>query len=452
MARLQAQEAYTETHPVLPDGMQRSDVERLLRRTAPIVGLNDGQLVVLLSMIEETRPSDWINPEIEPVCFARQTNIAALAGKDERTVRRIEHELEHRFGYLIKDIGLNGQRCRYRQADGTEFRQGLVFTPLIEMIPDLLAIADRIEASRAGRTVVKQKISAAKRIVREQIILLQARFPVSETLQALTEVFLGWPTRFYASTPLEGLQEHLGEVLELVERITAFVQQRSTTEPQQEQPVRQADSMAHSSQDVREASTDHCGYIDVNNPSLSDTPDIHDRPYIQDTNQENFVICNTHVDKRPDCKQSDDRHILTSPNGSVNCLDKKHLDADGARKSLFLENLNPRKLFHLGTGDMQDNVALYQGDAPYPSEMNFILAAIDRAHSLGISKHAYDLATDQMGDFAAALCILIIDRNVSHPVTPIKSPGGVLRAMTARHAKGQLYIERSLIGLSARQD
>lgn len=448
MALLQAQAAYTETHPVLPEGMQRSDVERLLRRTAPIMGVNDGVLVVLLSMIEETRPSDWTNPEIEPVCFARQTNIAALAGKDERSVRRIEHQLEHRFGYLVKDIGLNGQRCRYHQADGREFRQGLVFTPLIEKIPELLAIAEQIEAARTSRTVVKQKISAAKRVIKERIIALQARFPRSEALQALTEVFLGWPTRFYASTPLEGLQEHLGEVLELVERLMGFTAAQERLAPAEDaEPTHHS----HPSRHGVDTPTGACGENNVEHPIMSGPPDIHDRPYIQDTNQENFVTCNASVNKWPDCKQSGADLITATPNGSASCLEKRMFEAEAAHNPSFLEKLNPMRLFQLGSEHMQDHVALYQGSAPYPAEMHFILAAIDRAHSLGISKHAYQLATDQMGDFATALCILIIDRNINHPTTPIKSPGGVLRAMTARHAKGQLYIERSLIGLSQRE-
>ncbi|WP_368040317.1 hypothetical protein [Ruegeria atlantica] len=56
-----------------------------------------------------------------------------------------------------------------------------------------------------------------------------------------------------------------------------------------------------------------------------------------------------------------------------------------------------------------------------------------------------------MGDFAAALCVLIIDNNVDHPDTPIQSPGGVLRAMTARHQAGQLRLNQSLIAIRKRK-
>lgn len=83
--------------------------------------------------------------------------------------------------------------------------------------------------------------------------------------------------------------------------------------------------------------------------------------------------------------------------------------------------------------------------------MNFIEASIDRLPELGIHKSAYNAALDQMNDLTVALCILIIDRNRFHPDTPIKNPGGVLRAMTRRQAAGELNIVGSLIGLKDRQ-
>ena len=94
--------------------------------------------------------------------------------------------------------------------------------------------------------------------------------------------------------------------------------------------------------------------------------------------------------------------------------------------------------------------AAVQGDRHQPTVMDFILASIDRLAELGINKSAYNAAIDQMGDMATALCILIIDRNRFHPETPIKNPGGVLRAMTQRHGSGHLNLVGSLIGLSER--
>jgi len=430
MAHLQAKQTYMENHPVLPDGMQRSDVERLIRRCAPVIGMNDGQLIVLLSMIEETRPSDWINPEIEPVCFARQTNIAASAGKDERTVRRIEHQLEHRFGFLIRDVGLNGQRCRYRVSGGTEFRQGLVFSPLIDKIPELQAIAQQIENARAQRIIVKQKISAAKRSFKERLVALRDLPLVSASLKQIEEVYQKWPTKFYASVPLETLQEHLSQVLDLHDKLTDYIQQ--ACEVTEAKPV-----------DTKQESA-------KSRPQMSGPADIHDRPYIQDTNQETYVLCKRRAVRQIEQPGEKNQPKFTNAVTDQEGLEKTQYGLKVATNSEFTESLTPEKLFQLCSETMQDNIRLYQGQAPYPTELNFTFAALDQAHALGITKWAYTHATQQMGDLATALCVLIIDRNIHHPVTPIKSPGGVLRAMTARHVQGSLYIERSLNSLAKR--
>ena len=430
MAHLQVKQTNMENHPVLPDGMQRSDVERLIRRCAPVIGMNDGQLIVLLSMIEETRPSDWINPEIEPVCFARQTNIAASAGKDERTVRRIEHQLEHRFGFLIRDVGLNGQRCRYRVSGGTEFRQGLVFSPLIDKIPELQAIAQQIENARAQRIIVKQKISAAKRSFKERLVALRDLPLVSASLKQIEEVYQKWPTKFYASVPLETLQEHLSQVLDLHDKLTDYIQQ--ACEVTEAKPV-----------DTKQESA-------KSRPQMSGPADIHDRPYIQDTNQETYVLCKRRAVRQIEQPGEKNQPKFTNAVTDQEGLEKTQYGLKVATNSEFTESLTPEKLFQLCSETMQDNIRLYQGQAPYPTELNFTFAALDQAHALGITKWAYTHATQQMGDLATALCVLIIDRNIHHPVTPIKSPGGVLRAMTARHVQGSLYIERSLNSLAKR--
>lgn len=85
-----------------------------------------------------------------------------------------------------------------------------------------------------------------------------------------------------------------------------------------------------------------------------------------------------------------------------------------------------------------------------PDERDFILAAIDLTPELGINGSAWKAAVAQMGDITAALCLLVIDANRTHPVTPVLNPGGLLRAMTRRHAKGQLNLYGSLKGLTER--
>ncbi|MFP3385010.1 replication initiation protein RepC [Tritonibacter sp. SIMBA_163] len=405
------EEAYS--FPVLPGNMQRSDVQRLMRRIAPAIGINDGQLTVMLAMIDETRPSDWVDPTIEPVCFAMQSNIAALTGKDERTVRRVEAVLAGVFNFIRKDVAMNGRRCRFRRSDGSEYRQGIVFSPLIEAMPRLIKLEADLNSGRIDRSILKQKISAAKRLVKSKLMDLQPRFPEDGFLRAAADTFLSWPTRFYASVSVDELREHLTEVSEVVDKMEAFSQSKQ---------------------------------------KMSARPGTGDLQYIQDTTQETSVFCNKPVDMQAARKRADINHVTVQPNGCTVSREKGDRDPQPVDKTDFGDHLTPMRLFYLCTEEMQLQVQISQGDRPYPDGRDFENAAIDRLHPLGIHHSAFNDAVDQMGSMAASLCILIIDRNRFHPVTPIKNPGGVLRAMTKRQASGQLNLNRSIFGLIKRMD
>jgi len=66
----------------------------------------------------------------------------------------------------------------------------------------------------------------------------------------------------------------------------------------------------------------------------------------------------------------------------------------------------------------------------------------------GISEDARCRAVEQMGEQAAAIAIAITLQKFDD--RRVKSPGGYLRAMTARAAVGELYLARSVFGLAAR--
>jgi len=53
---------------------------------------------------------------------------------------------------------------------------------------------------------------------------------------------------------------------------------------------------------------------------------------------------------------------------------------------------------------------------------------------------SYPDAAAKMGDMTAVLCLFVIDANRTHPVTSVLNSGGLLRAMTRCHAKGQMNL------------
>ena len=96
-------------YAVLPDGMTRGALEGLLTDLRAKLGLSASLLNSLLTMIRATRPSDWSNPHVEPICSKMQQDLAHTLGKTARAVRFDEYKLEQR-GLIEKRVCANGAR------------------------------------------------------------------------------------------------------------------------------------------------------------------------------------------------------------------------------------------------------------------------------------------------------------------------------------------------------
>ncbi len=398
--------------PILPGSMQRGVLEGLILDVSKHIGMSDSLLKSLLAMMRETRPSDWTDPLKEPTCFAMQCNIAFVLGKDARSVRRDEAALENRFRFLRKNVAGNGSRCRLIFADGIEFSQGLSFSPLVERVPELLEIREKIRFERQHSTRLKRKCSALRRNVKKALMDLQSVHPENVELDSLATSYLSWPRRFGAFKSLEALEAHYAEVL---------------------------------------AASEIADQLRLVLANMSGQPDASVRPYIQDTTEDPFVICNAGMSENSNYRSeaSANSRAPAEPEALAG-RESKRETSSGDHHSKFMENLSPQRLFWLSSEEMRFYITHHQGTKAAPSAMDFVQASIDRLGELGINRSAYLAAQEQMGDMATALCIMIIDRNRFHPETPIRNPGGVLRAMTRRHAAGMLNIVGSLIGLSER--
>lgn len=406
------QPADSPSYPVLPENMFRGQLEGLLLDVSQFIGMSDSLLKSLLAMLRETRPSDWTDPNREPMCFAMQQNIAFVLGKDARSVRRDEETLEKRFGFISKNVAGNGSRCRIKFSDGVEFSQGLSFTPLIELVPKLMAFRDQLQYERQHSSRLKRKCSALRRNVKITLMEFQGEHPDNGDLKALAAQFVSWPTRFSAFKTLEALEVHYQDTL----------------------------SASQCADDLR-----------VLFQNMSGQADSGVLPYIQDTTENPYVNCNASVNIRPDIKSEASTYPRSSANAEASeGLENKCEGVSREHNSKFIEKLTPQRLFWLSSEEMRFYITHHQGQRATPTAMDFIQASIDRLGELGINRSAYNAAQEQMGDMRTALCILIIDRNRFHPETPIHNPGGVLRAMTKRDAAGVLNLIGSLIGLSER--
>ena len=105
------------------------------------------------------------------------------------------------------------------------------------------------------------------------------------------------------------------------------------------------------------------------------------------------------------------------------------------------------QLARIATPEFLSDLDLCRPMTRPPSSSDIISAADHATRRLGISRHAWSEACAILGPADAALSIIVIDRNTSHPVTPIRNPGGCLRAMVRRYIQGELNLDQSVFAL-----
>ncbi len=172
---------------------------------------------------------------------------------------------------------------------------------------------------------------------------------------------------------------------------------------------------------------------------------------LETTLDETLLSCGL-TQKTSDQPEENFRHIqpTNNPQSSKDDTCNPRVDdgkEDVGKKSTGSEHLEIRQVIN-ATGD---NFIAYMRPIGRKVCISDVVDAAGRlCHDLGVHKSAWADACSVMGRMAAAIAIIIIDRNMSHPECPIQNPGGVLRAMTARARIGELHLHRSIFGILER--
>jgi replication initiation protein RepC len=395
----------TQTFPALPQGHKRFTVEQLIREVGPTIGLGAPAQVALIHMMGHTAPDDWTSPNREPIYFAPQDVTAAALGKTRRALYNTEKQLE-RLGLIERRIKANGHRSPYGGC-------GIVFSRLIALVPDLLNLLDRLRREKAERRTLRNLRSTFKGIVLKHV--REAGDAPHPRIEAAAEALASWPdARRLETMAIDALRAHVEEVKNVTDALAAG-----------------GDEGRDSSAMGEESCT----------------------PHLQENNQEHpSVICNAGMDQRSAGKPAHDESFLTGPVGPERGREIKCATASGARKTQFVSRLTPERLFGLASEDMKALIADSQGRSRQLRTVDLIDAAVRILPSLGINYDAWEKAVEAMGEEQATLAVFLIDANRDHPRTPVRNPGGALRAMTGRHRKGTLNLVGSLIGLARRKN
>lgn len=397
----------TRTYPTLPQGHQRFTVEQLLIELAPILGLRGGRLHALLYMMKQTAPAAWTDPSREPVFFAPQDQTAEALNKTARALRNDEAAL-HAAGLIEKRVKGNGSRSPFGGC-------GIVFSRLIALVPDLMQLREQLAADRKLRKELRNRRSTFVRY-----IIQSRRGATPDTLShprliELYRAYEAWPTAARLATmSMDDLETHVEEAKTLCEDM---------------------------------------GIIYKSYRDSSGKEEENFRCFIQENNKDSIsVSCNASVDERSADKPAHIKDYCSGPNGPEDCLENKGEGGDVTSKAEIARLLKPERLFRLASEEMQDAITTCRGTASRLHDIHMMDAAAMRICPLGINHDAWAKAIDAIGLDGATLCVFLIDANRDHPTSPIRNPGGALRAMTKRFNAGNLNIVGSLLGLARRKN
>lgn len=393
------------SRPVLPARVKRYHLEQLLDRIGGSLGLRPARVAALIAMIRATSPDDWSDPTCDPVCYVSQEEMAERLGKTPRAVRKDEESLEG-LGLLWRATAANGAR---RACGGMKL--GMNFAPLIARYDELAAIDHERTSRIQRRKRLKLECSGARRFYCSAAAQLADLSPDHPLLEELEARYQALPAR-YAGLDVEALEALLQAIADLAKSADAALQMQRQTSGAAE-----ADFLR----------------------------------YIQDTNHTGSETCNaSDVDDRTARKRADDIPSAPAPQGAVENNEKKTAWADRGCKPELLESFTPTALYRACSGDFRLYLDAAKGERRSPSAHDFYAAASNMRPELGIHHSAWREACETLGDMGAALALLVIDANRYHPVRPIHSPGGSLRAWCRRAQAGQLNLTGSLIGLIER--
>lgn len=401
-------------HAALPSEYSKTALLNLCAKVAKPLGLTPTDVCVLRRIAEKTRASDYFAEHVSPICHERQIDMASEIGLSAAQWRRIETKLE-RLGLIARTTAANGYRGGCASADGTRIRAGLSLEPLIERLEALEQLKAELETAKKREDGYRLEISMYRRRL-TRVAEAHPDHPITREINASKA---SWRRpRNYRSLP--ALAEHFWALQELVENTADL--------------------------DVNESAW----YA-----NMSGAARTSERCHIQNTTESKKVICSPTSNEDQSistaCKQADIDLDTAEPSGPADCLEKKDVAPTAQSNSQFVQTLTLDKLIALASDDMQ----LYIDVPAYhviPGTFDALEYAVHkRCHEMGINVDALNAAIGSMGELIAYLCVIIIDRNQQHPTSPIKNPGGALRAFIAAHKRKELNLAGSVFGIWGRE-
>ena len=475
-------------HFTLPSEVTKAGAIATIAAAMILMKAKPIEVLVFRQIADRTERVAWHSGERAPVNWRRQCDMAREAGISERHFRRIEARLVQ-MGVLARATADNGYRGRRAgQPWNSPVQCGLSLEPAIAnyaAFVAMVAAADAIEDQR-------QEVLFNIRTARQRVRALAAAASDFETRRwagdAIEDLCGDLPSEVLRGVELDPLLAHHTAILDLED----LIREASTPLPHPEAAPPSPDVPPDVSSGTG-ASTGECdakdesaetlapkAAADMSGPSpsgpagdadpargerpallasvpaaepapventrkkvmessnMSGAPDSGVRSLIQP--QENLIeSCNDQSSSiTPPARAGEPVSSPSQPHGRDDCYEQNDRTPEAWVNPAILQRLNTVGLRDLASEDAAlylDAVEDWRDCLPY------------LLRELGVNVSAWTEACDVMGDQVAFIALLVIDRNRFHPVTPVHSPGGALRAFTDRARRGELNLTRAILGI-----
>jgi len=380
----------TEFFEGLPEGVKHTDLLRLVQNLEKKIGLSSAAVLHLEYLVTHTREVDW-QPGAAPIVYRTVQNTATDRRRTERQIHNLERSL-HRAGLIQWSDTENYKRYGRRDHRGhIEYAYGVDLTPLGLMYDRLVELNEQHMAYMAAFAEIKRKVTGLRRRIINKIDLAKENgLVIDELIDELATL-----PRIAANMTITTLTDIHNQARKINFALDDVLKEQQKPAP----------SVAEET---------GAGLKQTSDPSETNFR------HIQSTvSQQSIDI---------DCNQQVDHDS----------------EKVGEKFSTGMEHLTYDQVVDAASDEF---VECIQPSAAGDKYTDLHTAAARMCHRLGIGRFAWIKACSTMGDTAAAVAVLIIDRNRQHPIIPVVNPGGVLRGMTAKVKTGDLNLHRSLYSI-----
>lgn len=391
--------------PGLPEGLWRDQFLEIVIE-ALTGALTPTAEKVLRFYARHTRPADWSERGEGPVCFVAQKSAAERMGMDRKSVYNAERALE-RLGLIRKDALENGHR---RSPAGQGEAIGIRFAPAINRYQEFTEAA-RTAARLRDRLDAKRRIASGLRFrLRREL-----RHVEGSESDLIREEFAALPRQVMRMTDISRLDALATKLKALLARLQSIAERLETVE----------ETVISS------------GDIPRNEGEISPH-------HIYSTINSSFVDCNEDISANAMAENSN-----PSCDKSAHGKENKGSGQNSGQSAVPV-SWTMKQLYSAGSDEfraLMDEARDRDGELGMGS---LVSAADTIRHLVGVTPNAWAEACSTLGRHEAALALLVLDRNRTHPQTPVRNPQGALRAMVRRAREGQLNLDASLFGIIRR--